>query len=241
VGCAVTKPSSDFRIFVTYSRRNFLINPGLLLEWADNFVYAGLSAALLITANLFPEYWYLDLIALIPFIYRLSKMPGTQTWKLGLLFSLCYFGVLSIDSFLIAPLSTLGQIIIAIFLFTTFTGMVGWIKKLFGFNPIFISFLWTILEYALIRLGISNGLFNEIGISAPLFGMLSTVFGFVIISFIIVLSNTILILFLGKIGEILSDANPTIPLGERGWNIWFQCEVRGENNFLIPEVRGPPA
>lgn len=139
-----------------------------------------------------------------------------------------------------APLAASGKFVGAVVLFTVFTGSLGWFRKRFGFNPVFIALFWTGLEYGLIKLGLSQGIFGQSGLSLPFFGALSTIFGFIIISFVIILINSLLVLAIDKVVKLVSASDSNIPLGEKGWSLGFLCEAGADNNFLIPESRGPP-
>ncbi len=42
-------------------------------SWAADFLVAGISALLLLCPNLFPHYWFLSFLALIPLLNRIIK------------------------------------------------------------------------------------------------------------------------------------------------------------------------
>ncbi len=61
-----------------------------LICFPENFLYAGISALLLSICHLFPEYWLLSTIALVPFFWRLKTTNILNSIIIGITFGFCY-------------------------------------------------------------------------------------------------------------------------------------------------------
>lgn len=210
------------------------------LSWAEDFIFAGSSAVILLFANLFQPHWYLSFLALVPFIYRISRASVLSSIRLGFLFGLSFFAISAVDSLLVSPAGAALKILAGIAILTLFAGSAGWVRKCFGFNPLFVALLWAGFEYGLVKVGFIEGLFGEGKFSLPVFGAISAIFGFIIVSFIVVLANSLLVLAIEKVVSLIKDADATIHLGGMIVKLQLPCKVAVENFYLIPESRGPP-
>lgn len=208
--------------------------------WAEDFIFSGTSAVLLLVVNLFQAYWYFCFLALVPFIYRISRASIISSFRLGFFLGISFFAASAIDSFLVVPFETGLKILSAVAILTLFAGSVGWIRQCFGFNPILIALLWAGFELGLVKLGFIDGLFGEARFSLPFFKGLAAIFGFIIVSTILVFANSLIVLAIEKIVALVKKGALAILLPERGRNLYFPCEVSVENLYLIPESRAPP-
>jgi apolipoprotein N-acyltransferase len=211
-----------------------------LLPWAEDFIFAGTSAVLLLIANLFSSYWYFCFLALLPLIYRISRASLISSIRLGFLFGFSFSCILAINPLIISPLATALKIIPAVLVFTLFAGSVGWIRLRYGFNPVLVAVLWAGFEFGLVNLGFYEGLFGQAKFSLPVFSAISTIFGFIIISFIIVLANSLIILAIEKVVSFIKESDTTLRPEALDWYIGGPCRAPGENLYLIPESRAPP-
>ncbi|MGB2981514.1 MAG: hypothetical protein WBC77_09725, partial [Candidatus Zixiibacteriota bacterium] len=84
------QPVPKAAVAAAVSKRN--CDESVLATWARSFIFAGGSALLLLVANLFPDYWYFSFFALTPFLYRIIKATPGESFRLGLLFGLSFFG-----------------------------------------------------------------------------------------------------------------------------------------------------
>ena len=95
---------------------------GRSLLWADSFLYAGTSVLLLSLADLIPGYWYLSFVALIPFLYKVTRASDAEAVRLGFLFGLALFGVRIADSLASSLWSAASVFLLGIGIFAGF----GW-------------------------------------------------------------------------------------------------------------------
>jgi hypothetical protein len=211
-----------------------------LSNLAEDFLYTGTSALLLLVANLFPGYWYFSFIALFPFLWRINKASTSEAFRLGLLLGLTFFTFWSLDAFFVAPVSTTLKIIGGTLLFALWGWAVGFAKQFFGFNPIIVSCLWVFFELGLIKLGYTSGLLTHSTPSTPFFLRLATLFGFGIISFIIVLLNSFLIKAIEYVAKVFKAQITGFSESERTWDFVEKNKLFSQKFFLIPQLRGPP-
>ena len=119
-------------------------------------------------------------------------------------------------------------------------GLTGWVRNRFGFNPLLIASFWAVLELGLIRINIIEGFFGGVYLSIPIFGAVSALFGFVLVSFIIVLVNSLLLAAIDKIAKYIKAADNKYPEGV--YARWIFTYRSGYSKVLefVPESRGPP-
>ena len=221
----------------------------LLVTWAESFIFAGSSALLLHLVNLFPEYWYVSFFALTPFLYRIIKATPSESLRLGFLFGLSFFAVSVINSPVVSPYSSLLKLLSGTGLFALFGWTVGLARKRWGFNPSIVALLWVGLEMGLVKLGMNqsgsylgfvSGLLGEGEFSHPFFAGLVALFGFLAVSAIIVLFNSLLVLLLLKTLEITRPRGRTVQEDERVWDLFSTPWFFPKKIYLVPEGRAPP-
>ncbi len=210
------------------------------VTWAESFIFAGTSALLLLIANLFCDYWYFSFFALTPFLYRIIKASASESLKLGLLFGLSFFGVSIVDSTMVSPLPSILKLLSGTALFALFGWAVGWARKHWGFNPSIVALLWVGLEIGLANLGFVDGIFGKAEFSHPFFSGLVTLFGFLTVSAIIVLFNSLLVLLFVKTLEVTKPRGKVAQKEEKIWNLLFTPGLFTQKVHLVPEGRAPP-
>jgi hypothetical protein len=227
-----------------------------LVTWAESFIFAGSSAFLLLVANLFPEYWYFSFFALIPFLYKIIKAEPSESLRLGILFGLSFFTVSIVGSSLTSPLSSILKLLSGIGLFGLFGWTVGRARKRWGFNPSIVALLWVGLEIGLVKLGMNQngsdlgfaqnlglgigGLFGKAELSHPSLHALVGLFGFLAVSAIIVLLNSLLVLAIVKTLELTRPRGKTIREEKRIWDLSSTPGLFAQRVYLVPEGRAPP-
>jgi hypothetical protein len=212
-----------------------------LTPWAEDFIYAGSSAALLAVVNLYPGYWYFAFLTLIPLMFRLARASVAGAARLGFLFGLAFFGTMGIDALLLSFPSAVVRILLGVAVATALGAATGCIRFRFGLNPVFIAFLWAAAEYILMRLGLVKSLFGEVETSLPTLNALSTLFGLVVVSFLIVLANWILLLAIEKVISIsVKNIKFALARASKSWDFRLQWRMPGDQFYRVPDIRGPP-
>jgi apolipoprotein N-acyltransferase len=212
-----------------------------LVTWAEDFIFAGSSALLLLIANLFPAYWYFSFFALTPFLYRIIKATPNESLRLGILFGLSFFGVSGFGSFVGAiHESPLLILVLGTGLFALFGWAVGRARQKWGFYPSIVALLWVGLEIGIVKLGFINGLFGQAEFSHPFFGGLVGLFGFLTVSAIIVLLNSLLVLLIVKTLEVTRPRGKIVHEEKRIWDFSSTPGLSAQKAYLVPEGRAPP-
>jgi len=207
---------------------------------AEDFLYAGSSALLLLGANLFPQYWLASFVALVPLLSRIIKAGAGRALRLGTYFGLSFFGVLLLDLCIISPVAGLFKIACGTALFGLFGWTVAWGRRRWGFNPLIVSLLWIGLELAVIKLGFATGLLAGAKAGHPAFHGMAALFGFLSISFLIVLLDSLIISAIDAVST-LAPARESVSLrGERKWDLLLPPGPVAFELFFVPDVRGPP-
>jgi len=219
-----------------------------LATWAESFIFAGSSALLLLLATLFPQYWYFSFFALTPFLYIIINATPRESLRLGFLFGLSFFGTWLVNSFFTSPLVSALKLLSGTALFALFGWTVGWARERWGFYPSIVAVLWVGLEMGLVKLGFVGGLvvnevnllLGEAGFSHPFLHGLVGLFGFLTVSAIIVLLNSLLVLVIVKTLEVKRPRVNTTAEDERILDLFFTPGLSAQKVYLVPESRAPP-
>ena len=234
------KPPHPFSGNIEESKSGKSHSYSILTTWAKSFIFAGSSALLLLLANFFPHYWYLSFFALVPFLFRIIKATPNESLRLGFLFGISFFAVSVTDSLPISPIPTLLKLLLGTGLFALFGWTVGWARKRWGFYPSIVAVLWVGLEIGLTKLGFIGGVLGKAELSNPFLHGLAGLFGFIIVSAIIVLLNSLLILAIVKTLELTRPRSKTTQEASRKWDIILTLSLFSEKVYLVPDGRAPP-
>ncbi len=212
-----------------------------VLVWMESFVFAGTSALLLLLARFYPTYWFLSFIALTPFLARIYRADLKESLRLGFLFGVTFF---LFSELAVPPVSlsaSLTDILIGTAVFAGFGGLVGWTRQKLGFNAVIVAVLWVLFEAGLIELGLVTSLLSGADFSGGFIHALVVVFGFLLISFLIVLLNAIVVSLIDR-ALAKARARRLLPseCGE-SWDLVFTSGPFADKFFLLPEGRGPPS
>lgn len=211
-----------------------------LATWCESFVCAGGSAFLLNVALVLTDWWFVSFFALAPFLYRIIKATSMECLRLGFLFGLSFFSIAAIDSLMVSPFSFVLKLLSGTGFFALFGWAVGCARQRWGFSPFVLVFLWIGLEMGLVKLGFVGGVLGEIGFSHPIFGSLVALFGFVTVSAIIVLFNSLLILAIVKRMKVAGLRHKIVQEDERTIHFFSIRGLFTQRIHLIPEGRAPP-
>jgi len=207
----------------------------------ESFLCAGSSALLIAFAHFHPDFWFVSLFALIPFLWRAIKVSLGESIILGALLATAYcFVAFRFESWA-APGTLLLKFTGLIVLFAFYASLVNRIKNHIGFNVIFIAALWLPLEYVLSHYASLGNLFTISANESSLLFRIGSLFGILMISFIIVLINSLILIVLRQVVQALlsqgtlsisDDKRPYPPfkeiLFERRW-------------YYFPDRRAPPS
>jgi len=209
--------------------------------WAEDFLYAGSSALLLVLVHLAPDLWMISFAALVPLLWGIIRADfPARALRLGFLFGISFFTVSLINSFPFAPFATLARILGGTVLLSFFGWVVAWGRRRWGFNPLVIALLWIALELGMIRLGFTRGLLGEAGAPQSLFGGMTVLFGFLSISFLIILINTVLLVAVKTLVAPAASGTKSLFTIEQTWDVLFPAELPSLTICLNHQGRAPP-
>jgi len=106
------------------------------------------------------------------------------------------------ESWAIPPRIILKLLVLIVF-FVVYAGAVNRIARRIGLHAIFIAVLWLPLEYGLNRLGGINQILTLPENDSGLLIRIGTLFGMLMVSFVIVLANILILILLKEVIEAL--------------------------------------
>ena len=163
-------------------------------RFIEDFLCGGSSALILSLSHLYPAYWFLSVFALLPILWRLTSTDLLGSIVLGTILGNCYAFVAFTDQILIAPWIFLLKLLGLCLIFSSFGVLVNRINKYTGFNPIFIAALWLPFEYVLCHHAHLENIFAFSSTDSTLLIRISSLFGILTVSFIIVLINSLILI-----------------------------------------------
>jgi len=213
------------------------------VDWAESFLYAGSSALLLLISSLYPIYWYVSCIALVPLLFRIIRASTAESLRLGFLFGLTYGSVAFAGGLLEAPVAVLQKLVSCTALLALFAWGISRTRDKLGFNPVIVALIWIAFEITLVRLGLLSSPLAESGIqSESLIHGIAVLFGFVVVSFAIVWLNATLAAFLDLCTADESRREASFGDDDSSAPVSIRTTVELLRGFyLLPSGRAPPA
>ena len=197
---------------------------------------------MLVSANKYPDFWYLSFVALIPFLYKASRISGARAIKLGFLFGLIFCTLSNIDIVYSLRPEGFFNILLGISVFVLFSFLVSRISSSIGFNPVIIATLWVLLELTLFQLGYSPELLTGTTAGGRLVQKTSIIFGLVSISFIVLLINGLLIAGFDRVlGCFKVKANHVGGSSSVQFGFFDRIHIFNSYSYQLPFRRAPPA
>jgi hypothetical protein len=194
----------------------------------------------LLIASLQPYLWYFSFLALIPFLYRIIKATPSELLRLSILFGITFFTVSLTDSFPVSAVPSLLKLLLGTGLFGVFGWSIARVKIRWGFNPFLISVLWIFIQIGFMKLGFLGELIGKTGLTHPVQQGLAGLIGFLAVSVIIVLFNSILVLMIAKAIMLTIVKNKNFHKERRGWSLLLTCNLHNAKVHVVPGDRAPP-
>jgi hypothetical protein len=210
------------------------------LSFIEDFLCAGSSALILSLIHLYPAYWFLSIFALLPFLWRLTSSNLLGSIVLGIILGNCYAVVAFTDQILISPSIFLLKLFSLCLIFSAFGVAVNRINKYTGFNPIFIAALWLPFEYALCSYAHMENIFLFSGTDSSLLIRISSLFGVLMVSFVIVLINSLILIAIRRaVKACCSETNFSLEDDKISFS-FFKEVILQKLYFYYPMRRAPP-
>lgn len=172
-----------------------------------------------------------------------------ESLRLGFLFGLSFFAVSLVDSPIAFSHPSLFKLVSGTALFALFGWTVGWARHRWGFYPCIVALLWVGLEMGLVKLGMNQngsylgfvgGPLGKAEFSHPFFHSLVALFGFITVSAVIVLLNSLLALVIVRTLEVTKPKRKTVQEDERVLDLPSIPGLLAQKIYLVPEGRAPP-
>lgn len=183
-----------------------LITSSRLQSLLTGFLCAGSSSLLISLAHLYPQFWFVSLFALVPFLWRAIQASLKESVLLGcLLATSCYLVGFPSGTEVAAGVILL-QLLGLNAIFAVYAAGVNRIGRHIGINAIFVAALWLPLEYAISHWAGLESLFtlSASELDWPILTRIGSLFGMLMVSFVIVLVNSLVLLFLRQVVQALS-------------------------------------
>jgi hypothetical protein len=205
-----------------------------------SFLYAGSSALVISVAHLHPELWFISLIALIPFLYRVARAGIFESVVLGAILATSYcFVTVGIVAW-VAPATFLHKLFGLNVLFILYGIAVNRVVKHIGFNAVFISVFWLPLEYGLSHYDHLGSILTFPEADSTLLMRVGSLFGLLIVSFLVVLINSLILILSEHIaGTLCSGTSMSFEDDEGRCEIYWEVELERRLCFFI-DTRAPP-
>jgi apolipoprotein N-acyltransferase len=210
------------------------------LQFLEDFLGAGTSALILSLAHIYPAYWFVSLFALLPFFWRLTRANPSRSVVLGISLAFCYAFVAFTDEILVSPPIFLFRLFLLSLIFSAFGIAVNRTKRYIGFNAALIAVLWLPLEYFLTHYAHLGSIFTFPETDSALLLRIGSLFGILLVSFVIVLINLLILILLKRVVQALS-AGKTFPAREDKRRYpTFKDIILQRRWYYFPDPRAPP-
>ena len=168
----------------------------LQTSWLKDFLAGGTSALLLSLVRILPHWWPLSLVALVPFLGRVTRGSTVSAVRTG-----CLLGASCILASLCPGQTNLWLIVCSLpascCVFALFAWVVNRLSQRIGINAVLLALLWLPMEWLLQHLVAVSSI--DLPFQPPVLSGIASLFGTLIVSFLIVLVNVLAVGLLSQI------------------------------------------
>ncbi len=170
-------------------------NRSVSARYLESILCAWASALLISISHLRPEFWFVSLFALIPFLWRAIRVRLFESVLLGAVLATTYC-LISINA---ASWQSLDAFLIKLLLLNVFFALYGIvvnrIASRVGFDAIFIiAVLWLPIEYVLSHYTRMGSILCFPEANSALLTRVGSLFGVLTISFLVVFINSLILI-----------------------------------------------
>jgi len=191
-------------------------------------------------AHVHPELWFLSFIALVPFLWRLCHVNRLQAAALGVILATTYVIATSSADLLDTPQAFLFKLGLLNVAFAIFGFAINRVRKHLGFNPLFIALLWFPLGFVLVQYTDVEGFFYQSHGSLHLVSGFGSLLGILIWSFIIILGNSLIVIFARDFLRKLFRRSKYRSQNDRQLLLQFAAPLFNRHWYCVPNRRAPP-
>lgn len=146
-------------------------------------------------AHVHPDLWFLAFFALVPFLWHLNMVGGREAPFLGMITATTYVLTTCFGDFVAAPWTVLFKLLSLNLAFAAFSYVISRVRVLLGFNPLAIAVLWVPFGFVLTQYAGIGDIFFVEQVGANLIAGFGSLAGVVLCSAVIILGNSLLLLF----------------------------------------------
>lgn len=209
--------------------------------WIFNILSALSSAALLSLVHANPDFWFVSLFALIPFLWRLCHVGRVGSIATGIMLATFFAFITGLTELSVDPAYFIFRMVSLNAAFIVFTLGVDRVKRSFGFDPLAIALIWFPIEYILISFANLGGVFSISQPGSKIVVEFCSLFGLVLVSLIVVLVNALILWFLEYARErIRPTYNVAKKKPKKHYPQFSQVVIEKYLNFLSGPRAPPP-
>ncbi len=212
-----------------------------ILRLAESYLCAGSSALLLYVAQRHPEFWYVSLFALVPFLWRAVRVKVGESILLAGLLTLAYCFVTMPPELPVISRAFFAQLISLGTALALFGVLVNRVSKHLGPNAVIIAVLWLPLDYALSQFGHLNSILTPVLPDSGFVVRFGSLFGMLVASSVVVLINVLLLHLLERVIQSLRARPSVKSKSPRKYSPSFNYILPRKRLLLTPHRRGPPS
>jgi hypothetical protein len=213
---------------------------GFLNELLLHFIFAGVSALILSFAYIFTDFWFVYIFALLPFLHRIIKTDLRGSVLSGIFLAVSITFVTFSGESVRSPFAFCCNSIILCFTFTAFSMIINRLKRYFALSFLLFVALCLPLEYFHKSLIDFGAIFNTLEKDGGFIFRATSLFGFILTSFLIIAVNSLLFLLIGFLHRRTVSGHYYLFAGK---SLSF-CDTNDvasiKHGECLPCLRGPP-
>ena len=206
----------------------------------EGFSFAGSSALLLSVAHLYPKFWYLSLLALIPFLWRTVRATLFESVVIGSLLATSYCLVAVPITAWVDPADFFRKLCILNALFVLYAVTVNRLARLIGFNAVLTALLWLPIEYALSNYADLGIIFAFSETDSTILIRIGSLFGVLMVSFAVVLINSLVYLSIRRIAQTTTSRSDVCVDGSESRGFTSEILIFERHYSYDADARAPP-
>jgi hypothetical protein len=206
----------------------------------ESFSFAGSSALLLSVAHLYPRFWYLSLLALIPFLWRIVRATLFESVVIGSLLATSYCLVAVPIAAWLDPIDFFLKLCIFNALFALYAVTVNRLARLIGFNAVLTALLWLPIEYALSNYADLGIIFALSESDSTILIRIGSLFGVLMVSFAVVLINALIFVILMRMARVVKSRDSFSTNDDKRRHYSSGANTAGRRWCYLAGPRAPP-
>ena len=211
-----------------------------IIRLLENFLCAGSTALLIPIAYLDPALWFISLLALVPFLWRCTRVSLLESVALAGVLATSYGFVTGPVASWAAPGAFVFKLLRLSLLFVILGVAANRLSKQIALRFILLTISWLPLQYALSRCAYLGSILALSETDPTLLIRIGSLSGALLISLAIVVINWLLVVLLEHAIRVLFSGGTFFIESCRRQYLSFKVIVLEKRWDYLPEPRGPP-